>query len=341
MVKLDIKNKFSLGVTSISNVFLDKFMPYANGEYVKIYLFLLRLTCDCTKKPLTISEIADMLECTSSDIIRALSYWEKKGIVNCTFDTNSELTSLCFVDLTQKNSIKKISDKKSNDEEEKIKSPTKSRSINIPIEEKELLLNNDDIKDILYIAQKYLNKVLTKTEVDTILYFYNDLGFDIDLIDYLIDYCVSKNKKTINYIKKVAFSWYDSGICDVNQAKLHTKTYSDEYIKILSALGINRSLGAIEQEYINNWINSYKMDIEMIVKACNLTLKNIGKPSFPYVDTVLKNWIDEKITDIDSLKKSVNSQTDKKAKKNVFNNFHQRDYDFEKLEAASLNLYKL
>ena len=165
------------------------------------------------------------------------------------------------------------------------------------------------------------------------------MGFDIDLIDYLIDYCVSKNKKNINYIKKVAFSWYDNGINDVNQAKLHTKTYSDEYIKILSALGINRSLGAVEQEYINNWINNYKMDIDMIVQACNLTCKNIGKPSFPYVDAILKNWVDEKITSIDSLNKSTNSQYEKKSKKNIFNNFHQRDYDFEKLETASLNLY--
>ena len=32
----------SVGTTSISNIFLDEYMPGANGEYVKVYLYLLR-----------------------------------------------------------------------------------------------------------------------------------------------------------------------------------------------------------------------------------------------------------------------------------------------------------
>lgn len=30
------------GVTLIENTFIDRYMPAANGEYVKVYLYLLR-----------------------------------------------------------------------------------------------------------------------------------------------------------------------------------------------------------------------------------------------------------------------------------------------------------
>ena len=40
----------SVGTTSISNIFLDEYMPGANGEYVKVYLYLLRSLGDSTRE---------------------------------------------------------------------------------------------------------------------------------------------------------------------------------------------------------------------------------------------------------------------------------------------------
>ena len=54
------------------NEFIDKYMPEANGEYVKVYLLLLRHLNDPSVS-LDISKIADILDYTEKDVIRALN----------------------------------------------------------------------------------------------------------------------------------------------------------------------------------------------------------------------------------------------------------------------------
>ena len=64
-------------VTVITNEFIDEYMPTANGEYVKVYLYLLRHE----ERPVEIAEIADALNHTEADVKRALGYWEKAGVL--------------------------------------------------------------------------------------------------------------------------------------------------------------------------------------------------------------------------------------------------------------------
>ena len=72
----------------LDHEFIDQYMPEANGEYVKVYLLLLRLLNDANT-PLTVSGIADILDDTEKDVIRALKYWKKQGILDFDIlDTN-------------------------------------------------------------------------------------------------------------------------------------------------------------------------------------------------------------------------------------------------------------
>ena len=41
-MELSFKNRFSAGITVVANEFIDQYMADANGEYVKVYLYLLR-----------------------------------------------------------------------------------------------------------------------------------------------------------------------------------------------------------------------------------------------------------------------------------------------------------
>ena len=53
----------------------------ANGEYVKVYLLVLRHLGESSGM-LSIPEMADVLECTEKDVLRALRYWKKQGILD-------------------------------------------------------------------------------------------------------------------------------------------------------------------------------------------------------------------------------------------------------------------
>lgn len=73
-----LKTDGTPGVTSVSNLFLDYYMPGANGEYVKVYLYLLR-ALNCPDISLSVAGLADVMDKTESDILRALKYWEKQA----------------------------------------------------------------------------------------------------------------------------------------------------------------------------------------------------------------------------------------------------------------------
>ena len=81
MTKLTLTNCVQGYATLVENEFIDKYMAEANGEYVKVYLLLLRYKCDPSVN-LGVSEIADILDSTEKDVNRALDYWTKKGLLD-------------------------------------------------------------------------------------------------------------------------------------------------------------------------------------------------------------------------------------------------------------------
>ena len=76
-----LTNHFLECSTQVPNRFIDEYMPHANGSFVKVYLYLLRQMSSGTTT-LTIESMADMLSNTEADILRALHYWEKQGILS-------------------------------------------------------------------------------------------------------------------------------------------------------------------------------------------------------------------------------------------------------------------
>lgn len=94
MTSIKISNQFSTTSTTISNVFIDRYMPAANGAFVKVYLYLIRMA-SCGQSP-TIADMADALNNTESDILRALKYWHNQGllVIHC-----NSMNDLEFIEL--------------------------------------------------------------------------------------------------------------------------------------------------------------------------------------------------------------------------------------------------
>ena len=93
-----LKTELSAGTTSVSNTFLDHYMPKANGEYVKVYLFLLRALHEPSRE-LSVAALADALDHTESDILRALKYWEKQGLLKLECNACLELQGIYILDI--------------------------------------------------------------------------------------------------------------------------------------------------------------------------------------------------------------------------------------------------
>ncbi len=350
MNQLKIFNHCSDGFTTVSNRFLDEYMPKANGEFVKIYLYLLRAV-NLPDAALTLSSIADTFDCTENDVERALRYWSKQHLLQMSVDSRMQITELTLLPLpaSRAENVSSISQKSEPEE-------TVSSKINVPLSPSQYVLTPDmlkelrqkeDVTQLLFIAEQYLGKTLSPTETARILYFYQVLHFSADLIEYLIEYCVSKGSKSIRYMEKVALSWAESGITTVEMAKQETNTFHREYFTVLKAFGIsNRNPVDLEIQMINRWRKDYGFSTDIITEACSRTVSQTGKASFQYADGILSSWHEKGVktlSDISRLDADHRERQGTRTAKsspaktaNRFNNFHQRDYNFSDLERQLL-----
>lgn len=106
MPKITLSSDNPISATSVSNVFIDEYMSDANGEFVKIYLYLLRMM-NAPENGFSISTIADKFEHTEKDVKRALCYWERMNLLRLEYDDKKNLTGICLLDSQQKSSDKK------------------------------------------------------------------------------------------------------------------------------------------------------------------------------------------------------------------------------------------
>lgn len=334
MSALILRNRFQGNTTLVENEFIDNYMAAANGEYVKVYLLLLRhLNNPCVS--LSIAHMADCLENTEGDILRALKYWEKEGLLTLEYDRAGNITGL------EVGRVPKHIDS----------TPEPVSEPDIPLAPKRSpSRNRKELKQILFIAEQYLGKTLTRTDVDTITYFYDSLGFSADLIEYLIEYCVENGHKSMHYIQKVALSWADEHITNVEQAKNTSALYNKTCYSILHAFGIKgRGPAAAELEFIRKWTDVDGTDLELILEACGRTITAIHQPSFEYTDRILQNWrahnvrtlADVKILDsaYEQEKSAQKKSSVKKpsAAKAPQNGYIERSYDMDELEKQLLN----
>ena len=81
MSTISIRDQRLAGATMLPDDFIDYYMPRANGDFVKIYLFLLRSVHAQTPAP-TISSLADVFRLTERDVDRALRYWQEAGLLD-------------------------------------------------------------------------------------------------------------------------------------------------------------------------------------------------------------------------------------------------------------------
>lgn len=353
MKTLTLKNKFQTNATLLPNDFIDNYMIDANGEFVKVYLFLLRHLDDpCSS--LTLATIADCLNNTEKDILRAFRYWEKKGLLRAERDSEGKITALELQKTPSTGQRSSVSGQAGQNLPQNISPDTQNSGAGAePLSAKKAVPLNvfraqKEIKSLLFIAEQYLGKTLTHTEMETITYFYDTLHMSADLIEYLIESCVENGHKSMHYIRKVAFSWAEEGISTVSQAKEHSALYSRSCYTVLNAFGIkNRGPASSELDFIRKWSGEYAFSSDIIAEACRRTIAATHQPSFEYADSILTKWHEKNIChlkdiaslDEEYLKERSSGRTSVKPKtaaKNL-NNFERRSYDMESLEEQLLN----
>ncbi len=325
-------------VTCVPNAFIDKYMQDANGEFVKIYLYLLRMLSQ-GEVNFCLSSMADKFNYTESDVRRGLSYWEKMHLLLMEQDDSGNLTGICLLEPEAPTTASVPIEKPKN---------PKTVSQYTP-EEICAFREQGSVKELIMVSETYIGHPLSMTDMNTILFWYDSLHFSTEMIEFLVEYCVEKGHGSIHYMNKVAMNWSAEGISTLEEAKSTANIHSQSYYAVMKAFGISgRNLVSSEISFIDKWTNQYGFSLDIITEACSRTIRNIGKASFDYADTILTSWHKKGILhleDISSLDKAHNSGKSTTQPKTVrtsnnrFHNFEQRNYDddfYETLEQQLL-----
>ena len=306
--------------------------------------------------------MADHFFCTERDIVRALKYWEKEKLLTLTYRSSEDIADITLnvppvryrtsEPAAQTVSAENAADRQTSAPQPQPAKPVGRSTSSLSPDRVKELKQNDEIVQLLYIAEQYLGKTLTPTEMKKILFFYDELKFSPDLIEYLIEYSVSRGHKSIRYIETVAMAWAEEGITTVTMAKEANSRYAKEYFTIFKAMGISgRNPVETEISLMNTWLNDYGFTMDIIQEACSRTVLSTGQPSFQYADKILSGWKDKnvrtladvRLLDAQHQRQKLEKNAQKKAAapkqtaSNRFNNFHQRQYDFNEYEKKLLN----
>ena len=295
----------NVGQTIVQNTFIDRYMAAANGEYVKVYLLLLRLA---GTSELTVSQIADRLDITEKDVMRALSYWENTGLIRLSRN-GDDLTEMI---INSFNAPEPAAEKtpapvrKAETEQVPADQPGAEKpAANAlqakpePVPEKacrttEELSEDEDFVQLVYVAEKYLARTLKPKDLELLAWMYDGLGFPADVIEYLIEYCVDSGKKKTEYLKSVAIGWHEDGIRNLDQARQQVRAYrlsTGNYYAVLKAFGIyGRAAVEREEQLVDKWTRQWGFSIEVVQKACAEAMRKNVKQPFDYTDKILKNW---------------------------------------------------
>ena len=355
MKELKLTKYVQTNATVLDNEFIDHYMVRANGEYVKVYLLLLR-HMNQSSGYLSVSELADLLECTEKDILRALRYWKSEGLLDYLDDTPDDPSPKSTAPSPAASSG--LHDVQSGYMTSSIPADSVSDSAALAsttnIQQYRSRKERAEFKELLFVAEQYLGKTLSATDIDQITYFYDTLNMSAELIEYLIEYCVENGHKSMHYINKVALSWHEENITTVNLAKTSSFLYNKNCYCVLNAYGIKgRGPAASEIAYIRKWAEEYGFALGVILEACDRTMNSIHQPSLDYTDSILKRWKDKNVRqlkDIDAVdadyrkekerakelakerKRQQQTQKPVNSQNNKFNNFDGRSYDMNDLE---------
>lgn len=375
MARLTIYKDSRNNTTPVNNRFIDEFMESANDVQLKVYLYLLRMLG--ANQATSVSDLADKFNHTEREIIRALKYWEKQKLLTLDYDAGGIPVGIHFRDLdTEYVAERKIESSTSQSlamfmepsenvsPEPVYEKPTYEKpAYEKPVYEKPVysagdvreFKNREETAQIMFIAESYIGRPLTPAEMKSLLFLTDVLQFSVDLIDYLIAYCVERDKKDFKYIERVALNWAENNVSTPAQAKRFSKKYDKNVYAIMNALGKTNAPTNKEAEYITRWTGEYGFDLDIILEACDRTVMATDRHRLEYAESILSSWHQENvqkkadIRKIDELyqqkktsgrsasSKQTGSENRNPSGSNKFNQFSQNSYDFDSLEKQLLS----
>jgi len=319
-----------LGETAIENIFINDFMPMADGTAVKVYLLAFKFSQDKTDRQITNETVAKHLNIPLSDVYRSWDFWEKKGIIR-KIDNQTDY-DIEFLSLRQLIAKGLYSQKKT------ASSQTTGRINNLEAGK------DPEVRKMFYEIDQVMRRQLVPNERNLVLEWLFTDHIAMDIILAAFKYSVDvKGVKNIKYVASVIRGWTDQGLVTLDLLEDYfekSQGHYRNYKTIYQVLGYaNKPPSAGDKEIMNIWLDDFKLDMDFLTKVLTDASKKTSNINMNYMHKVIENLVKEKCTTLESYEQGQAEASPKKSqakykKKNTFHNFDQRTskYTNEELE---------
>lgn len=297
--------------TNIPDIFFTEYLSQSNGDYIKVYLFMVFLSK--YNKDIKINDLSKKLSLSFNVIQEAVKYWEDLGVITKK-NTGFIINNLQELEL-HKLYKPKVS-LSSADIEKNSQNQSRARAIeNINASFFQGMMSPSWYSDIDLWFKKYL--------------------FDEQVMIALFRYCFEKSALHRNYVQVVADAWFKNNIKTFNDLDDYFQRQEKlNKIKkqVAKKLGITRTLTQYEEAYIEKWIVDFGYELNVIEIALKRTTSK-ANPSFDYIDKLICNWKERGLKTADEVNKFLLEFKEKQKnikeleKKTNYNNHSQRKYD--------------
>ncbi len=343
--------KLNLGawssVFAVPSKIVDEGLKFSDGVKLKVLLFVLRNS----GSELSDDDISRATGVNVTDIPEALDYWVSMGILqkndceyfpvsNQTAENNSveenKITNNCKlkININKDNSKTKINTDSEDKKENEAKPESRHFAVTKPqkpdyVFTSQRLAVDEELKILVGEAQSALGKILSNSDIATLLMLKDTCGLPLDVIIMLIQYCISIDKGNMRTVEKIGIGWADEGIYTLEAADekiRRVKQMNKNFSIVSSAFGLN-SLGSPTKkqlEYSEKWVGDWKFSPEMLREAYERCVDSKGTMKFGYIDGILKRWHSNGIKIREELLRFESSQKSKETRKT--------SYDIDELE---------
>ena len=239
--------------------------------------------------------LADRLMLTQNSVMDSLAFWERQGLLKAQGEKAP------------------VHEKKSEQilrEEQTIPSPQDAAKVSMGLHAQKKTMSIDEIhalsqqdnsiQQLVEAVQAQMGKVLTRSEIETLVSFYTYAGLPPEYILLAAAHCCAQNRPNMHALSKLITNMMSDNVYTYEQAEEYLtrrQQQSDAQAQVRSAFGLyDRALTRQEQKYIDTWYTEYHFDISLIKLAYEKTINQINKVSFPYINKILSSWHDKGIT---------------------------------------------
>lgn len=297
--------------TTLPDIFFTEFLPEANGDYIKIYLYILFLSK--YDKDIKINDLCKKLGLPLKVIQDGMKYWEDHGVL-------TKKNTGYIINNLQEKELHQLYKPKVSLSAEQIQKSAESQK---------------KAKTIEYINNRYFSGLMPTSWYPDIELWFKKYNFDDEVMIALFEYCFDKSALHRNYMQVVADSWFKNKIKTFNDLDLYYEKQEklNKMANMISKkLGLSRQLTQYEYAYIEKWFIDFGYSFDIIEIALKRTTSKVN-PSFDYIDKLITDWHDRGFKTAEQVNKFLadikqkNKDIKQLEKKTGYQTYEQRSYD--------------